>query len=45
MTVDGAAGEATMWRDTSPLRSRTTQVTPRVEGLEATAYEIPTDAP
>jgi L-alanine-DL-glutamate epimerase-like enolase superfamily enzyme len=26
-----------------PVRSRTTQVTPRVEGLEATAYEIPTD--
>jgi len=28
-----------------PVRSRTTHVTPRVEGLEATAYEIPTEQP
>ena len=27
------------------VRSRTTHVTPSVEGLEATAYEIPTDQP
>src|SRR3954447_24504378 len=27
------------------VRSRTTEVSPRVEGLEATAYEIPTDQP
>jgi L-alanine-DL-glutamate epimerase-like enolase superfamily enzyme len=28
-----------------PVRSKTTHVTPRVEGLEATAYEIPTEQP
>jgi L-alanine-DL-glutamate epimerase-like enolase superfamily enzyme len=28
-----------------PVRSRTTHVSPRVEGIEATAYEIPTDQP
>ncbi len=31
--------------DPDPVRSRTTHVTARVEGLEATAYEIPTDEP
>jgi len=29
----------------SPVRSRTTHVSPRVEGLEVTSYEIPTDQP
>jgi L-alanine-DL-glutamate epimerase-like enolase superfamily enzyme len=28
-----------------PVRTRTTHVSPRVEGLEVTAYEIPTDQP
>jgi len=31
--------------DVAPVRTRTTHVSPSVEGLEATAYEIPTDEP
>ena len=31
--------------DSSPVRARTTHVTPRVERLEVTAYEVPTDEP
>jgi L-alanine-DL-glutamate epimerase-like enolase superfamily enzyme len=39
MAGDGATAQAT------PVRTRTTHVGPTVEGLEATAYEIPTDQP
>jgi L-alanine-DL-glutamate epimerase-like enolase superfamily enzyme len=37
----GATGETEL----VPVRTRTTHVSPRVEGLEAAAYEIPTDQP
>ncbi len=39
----GISGPALIDRPPSPVRSRTTRVTPDVEGLEVTAYEIPTD--
>lgn len=50
MTADGAtASSATLGAiggtEPDPVRSRTTHISPRVEGLEATAYEIPTDQP
>jgi L-alanine-DL-glutamate epimerase-like enolase superfamily enzyme len=31
--------------DVAPVRARTTRMSPTVEGLEATAYEVPTDEP
>jgi len=40
-TALGTMGQPTP----SPVRSRTTHVSPRVEGLEVTAYEIPTEQP
>src|SRR4051812_21473301 len=49
MKPEGAiASTATLGGMGQPMpavRSRTTEVSPRVEGLEATAYEIPTDQP
>ncbi len=41
----GIAGPALIDPRTEPVRSRTTRVNPRVEGLEVTAYEVPTDQP
>jgi L-alanine-DL-glutamate epimerase-like enolase superfamily enzyme len=42
----GAAGLGTMGQLPSvTVRAKTTHVSPRVEGLEATAYEIPTEQP
>jgi len=49
MTIHGAASgtEAPLAGGTElvPVRSRTTHVSPSVEGIEATAYEIPADQP
>ena len=46
MDGNGAtAGAGLAERPAEPVRSRTTRVNPRVEGLEVTAYEIPTDEP
>jgi L-alanine-DL-glutamate epimerase-like enolase superfamily enzyme len=51
MTGDGAtlhsgAGLGTIGqRPPEPVHTRTTHVSPTVEGVEATAYEIPTDRP
>jgi L-alanine-DL-glutamate epimerase-like enolase superfamily enzyme len=49
MRADGAtAGTASlggMGQAPPSVRTRTTYVTPRVEGLEATVYEVPTDQP
>jgi len=46
MTGDGAKAGATLGvLPEDPVRARTTRVNPTVEGLEATAYEIPTEAP
>ncbi|MGA8219561.1 MAG: enolase C-terminal domain-like protein [Solirubrobacterales bacterium] len=41
----GISGAALIDRPAEPARSRTTRVTPKVEGLEVTAYEVPTDQP
>ena len=41
----GTPGTALAERSAERVRTRTTRVSPRVEGLEVTAYEIPTDQP
>ncbi len=41
----GISGPALIDRPARPVRSRTTSEAPKVEGLEVTAYEIPTDQP
>ena len=41
----GISGAALIDRPAEPARSRTTRVKPKVEGLEVTAYEVPTDQP
>ena len=46
MDGDGATAGATLGQlPATRVRTRTTHVSPRVEGLEVTAYEIPTDRP
>jgi L-alanine-DL-glutamate epimerase-like enolase superfamily enzyme len=45
MEVNGGTAGTALVEPRGSVRSRTTRVNPHVEGLEVTAYEVPTDRP